>query len=426
MSSYSQQRALGLLDVHARIAAVAIFLTGPAYGAPPLSLDEALAIAGHQSAQVQAQARGLEAARQTIAPARELPDPKLFFGVENLPVTTSDAFSLTRDFMTMRKIGVMQEFPLAQKRELKAQRAEQMAAREAAMLGDVQAGLRREVATAWLQRYYAERMRALVSEQIEETTLQREALGAGVRSNRVQPADLLSVEISLQALLDRRAQYNKDAIRARTMLSRWIGDAAERPLADFAPPALPAHFDDLSTHIERHAHLQSLDRQIDIAQVEAQLAQAARKPDWSLEFSYAQRGPSFSNMINMQVSIDLPILQSRRKQPEIASKYAQLQQARDLRDDALRLHLAETKAALSDWEAARDRIRRFDETLLPLARERVKTALSAYRGGKGELAGVLDARRTELDLKLQRLQLVADQAMAYAQLLYFAHAEVSK
>ena len=56
----------------------------------------------------------------------------------------------------------------------------------------------------------------------------------------------------------------------------------------------------------------------------------------------------------------------------------------------------------------------------------MKTTLAAYRGGRGDLAPVLDARRMELDLKLQRLQLVADQATAYAQLLYFVHPETGK
>jgi len=56
-------------------------------------------------------------------------------------------------------------------------------------------------------------------------------------------------------------------------------------------------------------------------------------------------------------------------------------------------------------------------------RERVKTALAAYRGGRGDLASVLDARRVELDLKLKRQQIAADEGLAYAQLLYFTHRE---
>jgi outer membrane protein TolC len=405
------------------LCAIALPLAATAVAAEPLSLQEALAVASQRSGQVSAQRHGVEAARQAVVPARELPDPKLFFGIENLPVTTSDAFSLTRDFMTMRKIGVMQEFSRSQKRELKGQVAERTAAREEALLVDTQAALRRDVATAWLQSYYAERLSATVAEQIEEARLQREAASAGLKSNRIQPGDLLAIEVNLQTLIDRRAQFDRDAARARAMLSRWLGPAAERPLSEFTLAGSPGDLAALSAHIEQHPHVQSLDRQIEIAQAEAQLAQAAKQPDWSLEVAYAQRGPGFSNMLSVQVSIDLPILQSRRKNPEIASKYAQVQQARELRDEAIRAHVAEARAALTDWQAASERVRRFDESVLPLADERIKTALAAYRGGKGELGTVLEARRAQLDLKLQRLQLLSEQMLAYAQVLYFTHAE---
>jgi outer membrane protein TolC len=39
---------------------------------------------------------------------------------------------------------------------------------------------------------------------------------------------------------------------------------------------------------------------------------------------------------------------------------------------------------------------------------------------------VLQARRDELDLKMQQLQLQSEQALAYAQLLYFSHEGDSK
>lgn len=128
-------------------------------------------------------------------------------------------------------------------------------------------------------------------------------------------------------------------------------------------------------------------------------------------------------MISVQVSVDLPIFQSRRKSPDIAAKVAQMQQARQLKEDAIRQYVAEARAMPAEWDAADSRLKRSDESLLPLARERARTALAAYRGGKGELAAVLSARRDELDLKMQQLQLQSDQALAYAQLLHFVHPE---
>ena len=401
--------------------ALATFLVLPAAGAdePPLSFDEALRLASDRSPQIAAQRWAIDSAQQASVSARQLPDPKLFFGVENLPVNRSESFSFTQDFMTMRKIGLMQDFPRAEKRSLKGKLAEQVAAREQAMLGDVQLALRRDVAGAWIQRYFAQRMAAVVEEQMAEVQLQADAMQAGLASGKTQVAELLAVQLNLQALQDKRADFDKQAARAQAMLARWLGDAATRPLAPFALPAVPADRGALADHISHHPHLQSLERQVQVAQADASLAQASVKPDWGLEFAYAQRGPSFSNMISVQVTIDLPLFRHNRQNRDIASKVALVEQARDLKDDALHQHLSEEQAAWVDWDSATARLQRFDDSLLPLSRERTQAALADYRGGRSDLAPVLQARRDELDIRLQSVQLAADQARAYTQLLYF-------
>ena len=137
MSSLSKAPALrprlprGQLEnaAHAVLVIVLLVSVG-AYAEEPttLSLSDALRIAGDQSPQLAAQRSAITAAEQGTVSARQLPDPKLFFGVDNLPVTGPDSLSLTRDFMTMRKIGVMQDFPRAEKRELKGQLAERVTA----------------------------------------------------------------------------------------------------------------------------------------------------------------------------------------------------------------------------------------------------------------------------------------------------------
>ena len=385
----------------------------------PLSLTEALAIADRESSLLAAQRASISAAEETTASARELPDPKLKFGIDNLPADGPDRYSLTRDFMTMRKIGVAQEFVRGEKREIKGRRAENELQREQAMLGDARAALRRDVALPWLERYFAERMAAVVDEQYAETDLQRESLQAGLRAGKTQPADLLAVQVSLQSLLDRRAEYRRQAARATAMLSRWLGADSARPLAALPDRLLPAQHRDVTTHAENHPHLQTLERQFDIARNDAALARAANKPDWGLEVAYAQRGPQYSNMLSVQVSIDLPLFQANRQDRSVAAKMAQVAQARALKEEALRQHLAEAQATRADLESANARLQRFDDTLLPLSRERAQLALAAYRGGQGPLAGALEARRVEIELRLQQLQLAAEQGRAYAQLLYF-------
>lgn len=394
-------------------------LLPPAQAAAPLSLSEALAIADRESSLLAAQRSAITAAEETTASARELPDPRLKLGIDNLPADGPDRYNLTRDFMTMRKIGVAQEFVRGEKREIKGRRAENELYREQALLGDARAALRRDVALPWLERYFAERMAAVVDEQYAETDLQRESLQAGLRAGKAQPADLLALQVNLQSLLDRRAEYRRQATRATAMLSRWLGTESTRPLATLPPRLFAAQHRDVATHAENHPHLQTLERQIDVARNDADLARSANKPDWGLEVAYAQRGPQYSNMLSVQVSIDLPLFQANRQDRSVAAKMAQVEQARALKEEALRQHLAEARATWADWEAATARLQRFDDTLLPLSRERSQLALAAYRGGQGPLAAALEARRVEIELRLQQLQLAAEQGRAYAQLLYF-------
>jgi len=435
MSSLSKAPALrprltrGQLENAARAVLVVVLLVSVgAYAEEPatLSLSDALRIAGDQSPQLAAQRSAIAAAEQGTVSARQLPDPKLFFGVDNLPVTGADSLSLTRDFMTMRKIGVMQDFPRGEKRELKGQLAERVTAREQAMLSDVQASVRRDVASAWIEGYFAQAMGAILDEQIGEAQLQSDALKAGLKSGRTQTADFIAVQLSIERLHDRRAEFDKLAARAKAMLSRWLGSAADRPLAPFAPAELSAQQGVLNEHIVHHPHVQSLDRQVDVAQTEAYIARAASKPDWSLQLAYQQRGPTYSNMVSVQVAIDLPLFQKNRQHRDTAAKLALVQQARDLKEDAVRLHLAEAQAVWADWETSTARLKRFDTSLLPLAHERTQSALAAYKGGRGDLSTVLAARRDEIELKLQKLQLAGEQGRAYAQLLYFLPNEAAQ
>ena len=74
--------------------------------AAELSFAQAQRLALAQSSQLIAQDAAIAAASDLAIAAGERPDPVLSLGIDNLPVNTADRFSLTRDFMTMRNIGI--------------------------------------------------------------------------------------------------------------------------------------------------------------------------------------------------------------------------------------------------------------------------------------------------------------------------------
>ena len=78
---------------------------------------------------------------------------------------------------------------------------------------------------------------------------------------------------------------------------------------------------------------------------------------------------------------------------------------------------------LQEWQGDRERLRRYDTTLIPLATERTRAATTAYRSNTGTLAAVLDARRAETDARMERIRLEADAARLWAQLNYLVPAQ---
>ncbi|MES2299420.1 MAG: TolC family protein [Pseudomonadota bacterium] len=405
-----------------RICTAALSL-GLAFCAPafatdtPLTLAQAQRLAVLRSRQLPAQDAAIAAAGEMAVAAGQLPDPVLKAGIDNLPVSGPDRLSLGNDFMTMRRIGVMQELTRSDKRQLRAERFEREADRSRAARMAAVAAIERDTALAWLDRYYAERMAAVADDQAEQASQEVDAASGAYRAGRGSQADILVARSALVMVKDRTSELQRRVRNARTMLARWTGFDADAPLA--GQPAIDAIDLDpasLDSQLAHHPQIAVLNRQEDIAQTEAKLAQANKTSDWSVEVAFQQRGPAYSNMISLGVSLPLQWDRKNRQDRELAAKLAMVEQAKAERDEMLRAHVAETRAMIDEWENGRERHARYERDLIPLAGERTVATLTAYRGGKASLADVLAARRGEIDVRLQALQLQMEMARLWAQL----------
>lgn len=384
-----------------------------------LTLDQALRLAQERSRQLSAQDAMASAARDMAVAAGQRPDPTLKAGINNLPVDGPDRYSVTRDFMTMRSVGVMQEFTRDDKLKARTARFDREA--EAAEAGHALAlsNLQRDTAMAWLDRYYQERMREVLVTQRDEAKLQIEAADAAYRGSKGSQTDVFAARASVAQIEDRIAQTERQIATAKIQLSRWIGDAATQPLG--AMPALDSvHLNpaDLETRLAHHPQIAMMVKQEEMAQADVALARANKESDWSAEVMYSQRGPAYSNMISFNVSIPLQLDREHRQDREVAAKVAVAEQMRAEREEASREHVAEDLSMLQEWQSNRERLIRYDGSLIPLAEERTKAAIAAYRGSSGTLGAVLDARRSEIDTRMDRLRLDMETARLWAQLNY--------
>jgi outer membrane protein TolC len=349
--------------------------------------------------------------------AAQNPDPVLRLGVDNLPINGSDQFTIGGDSMTMRRIGIMQEFTRSEKRQLRGERYEREAEKALAQKAATVAEIQRDTALAWLDRYYAQVLASLMSDQIKQVRLEIEVAESVYRAGRGSQADVLTARAALVGMEDRASEFKLRVSTAKVALARWVGDAAEEPLSGKpATDQIRLDVAALDADLVHHPTIAVMVKQEELATTEAKLAQANKQSDWSVEIAYSQRGQQFSDMVSIGVSIPLEWNQKNLQNREVAAKLAMAEQARAERDELLRAHVAEVRTMLAEWNNAHERSTRIEHELVPLAVERTGATLAAYRGGKSSLNEVLAAQRNEIEVRQQAVQLELEAARLWAQL----------
>lgn len=385
----------------------------------PLTLEEAVALGLARSLKVASQSQAVQGAAEIIGRANELPDPKLRFGLENLPVTDADRFRYNRDFMTMQRIGVMQEFPHGDKRSAARMRAQSEVVAERAGLVRERAAARRETAMAWMDYAYAQAVREQLDELDKQIGFEVEASVPALTLGRATASEIFALRGVHEALRDRQIAQDRLVRRARIDLTRLIGPAASGPLGPIPDSTAPPHSEThIGQRLEQHPAVAAAMAQMRVAQADVQKARATKAPDWAVELSFARREPAFSNMVSLMFQLDLPLWAERRQDRDIAARVASLERARTLIDDARRNAEAELRLYLADHETAHRRLEHHRHGLMPTARQRTGAATAAYQGGKGALAAVLEARRAEAEIEIDTLGAERERALAWTNLRY--------
>ncbi|ANA35764.1 Membrane protein [Ralstonia mannitolilytica] len=389
---------------------------------PPLSLEESVALATTHADDAESSRGAIEAANQMAIAAGQLPDPVLKLGVNNIPVNGPDQFSISRDFMTMRSISVMQEFTRVDKRRAKAARFEAEASAAEAQRAVGMANVQRNAVAAWLDRWYAEQTRTLLGHHGHPLELAHQAAMAAYRSGRGMRADVLMAELEVQKLHDRQDE-NQAAIETATVaLERWIGPAARRPLAERPRLDVPQRVQQLAQgapgELDAVPELAAAGRDVAMAETEIRAAAQAKKPDLTVELMVSQRGSAYSNMGSLNISFPLPWDQANRQDREVSAKLAQAQVARAKAEIVRRDTQAMIGAKLAEMQRNLDRLKRYDESTLPLAQAQADAALTAYRANVGSLLAVAEANHRAIDTALERLTLEAKTAKLWADLTF--------
>lgn len=384
-----------------------------------LSLDAALRAAEARSQVHEHHAYQAIAARDMAVAAAQLPDPVLRMSLDNLTIDGPARWSLTREPMTMGSIGLMQSFTREDKRAGNAARYEQEAKLADSEVAVQLANLRRDTASAWLDRYYREQLLTLLQQQHAENLIVVEAAEAAYRAGTNLQVDVFMARSELALIDDRIREANTLVTNAMTALSRWIGANASDPLG--AAPTITTtslQLAALESELMQQPEVQVLAQQEALAQAEAAQAQLNKHEDWSVEFMFSRRDPAFGNMVSVRVSIPLQIGHAKKQDRELAAKLAMVEGIRSERAELQRVYLAQVQTWLNSWQSNLERLKNYDNSNIQLAVQRSQAALSAYQGNSAPLSSVLDARRAEVETRIERVRIEMETAAFWAQLEY--------
>jgi outer membrane protein, heavy metal efflux system len=393
--------------------------------ANPLTMEEAARLSLIDQPLLTGRVAKIQAEEQQAVAAAQLPDPKLSGGLKELPIDTPEAFSVRRDNFTEFTIGLSQEFPRAAKRRLQSARKQLDADADRAALNNEQRMVRRDASLAWLDVYEAEQALKLTRRLAEESALQVQSLEKDYRNAKSSQADWLAARVDAGLVGDKAHDWLHNALRMREGLARWIGDDARRPVAEaLTMPGFLSPLPSLIAGADHHPVIGNLDKQIEASATDVALARQSYKPDYAVEVYYAYRR-DFSDFVGVQFTVGLPYFTKDRQDRGLAAALQQSHASEDRKRDLLRELHTEISQDYVDRRHFEERVADFDASIIPDASRRVEAARSTYQSGRGSFDAVLLARRSLLDVQLQRLALAVQSARAQVRLDYWSASQTA-
>lgn len=324
----------------------------------------------------------------------------------------------------MRMVGVSQEMPNSAKRKARIEVADAAIDRAAAERRVERLKVRQATALAWINSYSVERKDALFQDFYKENRLLADTVRAQIAGGRAQPADAVTPKQEAAQLEEQQDDLIRQRAQARAALKRWIGPAAnDKPVGSL--PEWPVEASDYSHKLQHHPELAAFAPMTREAQAKVREAEAEKQSDWSWEVDYQNRGRQFGDMVSVQFSWDLPLFPDSRQNPKIAAKHAELNQLEAEREALSREHTQQLEDELADYERLNRAVHRTQDSLLPLAKEKVELSMASYRAGKGDLSSVVAARRELIEARLKQIDVEEQRALTSAR-LYFAYGESSQ
>jgi outer membrane protein, heavy metal efflux system len=377
-----------------------------------LSLGQALDLALANNPRLKAQSWDLRVAQAGKTQAQLLPNPELAVEIEGIggqgPRSGFDGAETT--------VTLAQPIQLGGKRQARTQVASYN--RELAEWDLEQARLQIKAQThaAFAEVMAAQDREGLARQQVELSEDLLDTVRKRVQAGKDSPVEQSKAQITLSGSHIDQAQAKQGLTVARIRLAAlWAG----KPMFTAVTKArerivMPPKRESLEESVESHPYVARWTDEIAKAQAEKELARTEGVPDVSVLAGLKRYEEDNDNTAVLGLAIPLPVFNRNQGTREQATY--RLAKTHQLRQEALIQISATLSESHAELVAACQQITGLQDQILPAAETAFQGTLTGYKQGKFGYLNVLDAQRTQFEVKKQYIEAQLDYHKARADL----------
>lgn len=390
------------------VAGTAFGAGAPADTTAPRTLADYLRLARAANPELQAANYRAVGAKERVGSAAALPDPTLRYGYYVAP-----------DHLQGRQELILgQEFPFFGKRGLRREVSRSDARVEGHNARATQLDVDFDVKRAFYQYVGLSETARVLDSEADLLRRMRDVAQVRYASGTSEQQEVLKIELALSRLADEATINRRDIAATRAFLNELIGRTARSPLTapEWNVPDVTG-IDALANPDSARA------RRPDVAAAREQTVRAessrrlARKeyiPDFMLGVDY-EFGAGEDGWWELMAGVNLPIWLGKRRamvrEAEAMQKSAEYElTAVTLRGDR------ELQEAVERARAARERLDRFKNAIIPQAEAAFASSEAGYRSGRVEFLDYLDSERALLETRREYANVIAELGMQMAEL----------
>lgn len=396
-----------------------------------LNLTDAITIALNNEPWLSASEQKQAAATARSIAAGTLPDPVLSIGLQSVPV---DGFAFNQENMTQLKLGISQSFSRGNSLALSQQAIKEEALEQPWLRAQRKAQVKARVMELWLNAYRAQQSIALIEHDKALFTQLIEVTEASYSSSlgKTRQQDIIRAQLELTRLEDKLIVLAQQLEAAKQGLAQWLPHSIlGQPLSDtFAVPTPLTQFNSLGFNeliklLMAHPSMVAIDQRIAAKRTQVSLAKQSYKPQLGVNMGYGYRadnqfGESRADLLSVGVSIDLPLFTDNRQDQQVKAAIATAEAIKTDKRVALQNLKGQYFKEVSQLERIKQRHTLYQNTLLPQMSQQAQATLNAYTRDDGDFSDVMRARISELNAKIDALNIQIDKHITITRLNYYA------